>query len=256
MKKYYSQRVKILGYILPIMIFTISCGNNEKLYFEDNDKIEDIKINTRNQVKEYLETIYPKFQDSINKNSGFLGWRNVRDYLSLGKETMGERTSKVWYSVYDSIQVRNIVYENIEEGAILLDRDFDNIDVDYISAKEEVTLYSHKIGLSVIAFMFEEVIESLAKLLFGSVFAALGVFCFVFYKFSFGGWIRWSQKRRDKVSDIGNKIFRWGTIIIFISFFVVNWIIGDFTENQLKAKIENNILNKVDEQITKNLSYE
>lgn len=243
-----------LSFFILIPIFLFSCSDDEQTINEKKQAITEIAINqTQNQVHEYLSITYNNFNDSISKNSGFLGWRNVRDYFSLGKETMKQKTTRVWYSVYDSIQVTNMVKNNLEDAYISLDKDPSKISVNYISGKNEIGLYSHKIGLSLIANIFEHLLEWLAKLIGSSIIAFLVVFSYVFYMFSYGGWIRWSKKRHEKVDNIGKIALKWGGYLGILIIIISMFFSGDLTENQLKNKIETNILEQVESQIINNL---
>lgn len=243
-----------LSFFILILVFLFSCSDDEQTTNESEQAITEITINqTENQVHEYLSITYNSFNDSINKNSGFLGWRNLRDYFSLGKETMKEKSTRVWFSVYDSIQVTNMVKNNLEDAYISLDKDPNKINVNYISGKNEIGLYSHKIGLSLIANIFEHLLEWLAELIGSIIIAYLVVFCYVFYMFTWGGWIRWSKQRHGKVNNIGEIALKWGGYLGIIIIIISMFFNGDLTENQLKDKIETNILEQVECQIIKNL---
>ena len=127
------------------------------------------------------------------------------------------------------------------------------INVNYITGKNEIGLYSHKIGLSLIANIFEHLLEWLAEFIGSIIIACLVVFCYVFYMFSWGGWIRWSKQRHEKVDNIGKVAIKWGGYLGIIIIIISMFFSGDLTENQLKDKIETNILEQVESQIRNNL---
>ncbi len=243
-----------LSFFILLTIFLSSCSDEEQTIDNSKETISQITINqTQNEVNEYLSITYDSFNDSINQNSGFLGWRNVRDYFSLGKETMKEKSTRVWYSVYDSIKVTNMVKKNLEEAYISLDKDPNQINVNYISGKEEIGLYSHKIGLSIIANIFEYLLEWLAELIGSIIIAYIVVFSYVFYMFTWGGWIRWSKQRHEKVNNTGALALKCGGYLGILLIVLSMFFSEDLTENQLKKKIETNILEQVENQIKNNL---
>jgi hypothetical protein len=243
-----------LSFYILLTFFLFSCSDEEQTIDNSKDTITQITINqTQNEVHEYLSITYNSFNDSVNKNSGFLGWRNVRDYFSLGKETMKEKSARVWYSIYDSIKVTNIVKNNLEDAYISLDKDLNQINVNYISAKEEIGLYSHKIGLSIIANIFEHLLEWLAEFIGSIIISFIVVLIYLFYQFGPGGWIRWSKKRHEKVDNLVITVLRWSGNLCIVIIIISMFYRGDLTENQLKEKIQTNILEQVESQIRNNL---
>jgi len=206
-----------------------------------------------NDIDNYLENSYKQFNDSINLNSGFLGWKNIRDNVGLGDESMKEKSERIWLSVYDSTQLTTIARTHLESACIALGHNPAEIELKTISGEKQIGIYAYKIGLSVIGLILEEFFQFLLNLFAGMTFVAFVVFVYISYMFSYGGWIRWSRKRRQKVDDFKQKIVTWTRRVVIVSFIALTWYNGDLTENQIKRKIKSEIINETTIQVKNNL---
>jgi len=248
------KRIEKIVFIISLLtVFSCSEEKKEETSYEDT-VIESTIISSQNDVQEYLDITYKKFKDTIDAKSGFLGYKNIRDYLSLGKETMNEKTKRVWFSIYDSKKVTSIIESHLEEAYIAIDKKkLNQIEIKEITGEKQVELYAHKVSLSMLGLIIEEILEFFISLFAGMTFVAITVFLYVTYQFSIGGWIRWSTKRYEKVHNLIGSVTSWTSRIVFVIFIIVSFYNGDLTENQLKNKIEQDILNEVEMVIKDNL---
>lgn len=227
--------------LLSILFLIVSCSKS------GNDVIEPKynKAEIDQIIDEHLENTIQVFQDSMDAKKGFLGWRNIRDYIGLGKETFTDRTIATWNKVYDYEELETIIEINL-----LTD---DRVNLELTNSNSQIGQYIHKISLSFFVLVLEGLFESLLSLFFGFTFGAVVAFVYVFYKFAYGGWIRWSKNRRSRLSKI---LSTTGTIASFTAVIVViisGIINGDYSDKALTNKIKADIQKEISAQIEKNI---
>ncbi|MTI30102.1 hypothetical protein [Xanthovirga aplysinae] len=215
--------------------------------------IENTLESASTDVEIYIDQVYTHYKDTLDAQSGFFGLNNLKDYISFGEESMKEKSSRFWMAVYDSTTVKKMAYKHLEEAYIALDKDPAQIKLEITSGNDQIAIYAHKIALSLPILIVEEFFELLLSIFFGSSFLSIVVSVYVFYQFSFGPWINWSKKRREKVDNLGKKAQRWGIRLGFIIFLLISWYTGDLTEKGIKYKITNTLTKEISEQVKKNL---
>lgn len=242
----------VICFLCFISVPTDTCSAQKKQAYTDM-VIESTMQLVENDIDNYLESSYNQFNDSINSNSGFLGWKNIRDNVGLGDESMKEKSERIWLSVYDSTQVTTIARSHLESACIALGHNPAEIELKTITGEKQIGIYAYKIGLSFIGLILEEFFEFLLNLFAGMTIVAFVVFVYISYMFSCGGWIRWSRKRRQKVADFKQKIATWTRRVVIVSFIALTWYNGDLTGNQIKRKIKSELINEVAIQVENNL---
>ena len=184
-----SRHDKFIKYfIICFLCFvSISMGtcSAKKTQAYTNMVIESTMQLVENDVDNYLENSYKLFNDSINLNSGLLGWKNIRDNVGLGDESMKEKSERIWLTVYDSTQVTTIARSHLESACIALGHNPAEIELKTITGEKQIGIYAYKIGLSFIGLILEEFFEFLLNLFAGMTIVAFVVFVYISYMFSF-----------------------------------------------------------------------
>ncbi|UZR97312.1 hypothetical protein [Chondrinema litorale] len=239
--------------LILVLFNSISCFCQAILYqdsvYKDNVKKNTIQLSSRD-INSYLDLTYTAFNDSIEATSGFLGWRNVRDYLWLGEESMLEKSTRIWLAIYDSAQVNKIVQTHLEAAFIALEKEPSKIQIAGISGEKQVKIYAHRVGISFLSFLAEEALEFIV----GAILVSISLFLYISYQFKVGGWKRWSKQRRKRVSSLKAKILKRTSGAFFLGFLIFTFFKGDPAENQLKHTIENDIFKEAEKQIIDNLN--
>lgn len=232
---------KNLFLLFFLLFLTVSCSkSDEEVLTPKYNKTEIDKI-----VDEHLENTITVFQDSMDSKSGFLGWRNIRDYVGLGDESFRERTSETWAKVYHNKQLER----EIEQSLVTQKP----IDIELNNAEEHIGQYIHKISLSFVILIAEGFFDLLLDIFFGYTFAAVVVFIFVFYQFSYGGWKRMSKPRSERINNIGLKAGRWATYTALFVSIIIGIYSGDYSNDALAEKIKSDIKNDISMQIESKL---
>lgn len=224
--------------LLIILILLLgSCSQSDKEIKPSNyNKAEIDKI-----VNEHLENTIIVFQDSMDSKSGFLGWRNIRDYIGLGEENFRERTLRTWSNVYDNKDLERKIEENLITKKL--------IDIELSKADEHIGQYIHKISLSVFVLVLEGLFELLLVVFFDFVFVASAVYLFFLYQFTYGGWKRISKKRNDRASSIADKVGKYCAYLAIVVTIIIGIFSGDYSNNALTKKIKSDIQNDISAQI-------
>lgn len=229
--------IKKFYLFIALILLTVSCSQTEKEISQPKyNKVEIEQI-----VDEHLENTIRVFQDSMDSKKGFLGWRNIRDYVGLGNENFRERTLATWDKVYDNEKLESIIEENLVTQ--------NRVDLELDKGNKHIGQYIHKISLSFIVLVLEGLFEFLLSLFFGYTFAATVAFIFVFYQFSYGGWKRWSKPRRGRfwnIISITGKIASFTALIVTI---IIGFYGGDYSNDALTKKIKTDIQNEISAQI-------
>ena len=239
--------------IILILLISIQCFSQGIVYKDALYKELVIKNTiqlSEKDIHNYLDTTYNAFNDSIDATSGLLGWKNIRDYFLFGEETMQEKSKRIWFAVYDSSRITEIVKSHLQDAYIALNKDTTSLLLSSISGQKQINIYAHRVGISLLSLIVEEAIE----ILLGATVVSIGLFLYVFFQFNIGGWERWSKKRRKKVNKIRGKILKRtsGAFFLIVLFFTL--IKGDPAENQLKKQVEKGILIEAKKQIVENLN--
>lgn len=237
MKKYL---LKLFTIILMIVSF-LSCSNSDKeLKTLKYNKEEISKI-----VDEHLDITLSTFQDSMDAKKGILGYKNIRDYIGLGEENFQDRVLSTWNQVYDNDALEKKIELNLISEK--------PVDIKLSKADEHIGQYIHKISLSFAILIAEGFFDFLLDIFFGYTFAAVAVFIFVFYQFSYGGWKRMSKGRNARINNIALKTGRWATYTAFFVSIIIGIYSGDYSNDALREKIKNDIKNDITLQIEINI---
>lgn len=228
---------KIFFFSLTILLLLVSCSQTDKELPRPNyNKSEIDQI-----IDEHLENSLVVFQDSIDSKSGFLGWRNIRDYVGLGSEDFSERTLATWYKVYDNKSLEYKIQENLVSEK--------SVEIEINKADEHISQYIHKISLSFTLLIIEGVFEFLLTLFFGQALVAVASSIFIWYQFTHNGWINWSKPRRNKLEEmvaITSKIVPISIVLLTVLFGLIS---GNFSDTVLSEKIKSDIKNDISAQI-------
>lgn len=228
-------------FLLIIIILLIGCSQSETEIIKHKYNKEEID----QIVDEHLENTIKVFRDSMNAKKGFLGWKNIRDYIGLGNKNFRERTILTWEKIYENEKLE----KKIEENLVTKNR----IDLKLGKSNEYIGQYIHKISLSFIVLILEGLFEFLLSLFFGYTFATIVAYTFIIYQFSYGGWKKWSIPRRNRLSNIisiSGKIASFAAIIIVL---IIGFYSGDYSNDKLSERIKTNIKNEISAQIEKKL---
>ncbi len=180
--------------VITILISTfLSCSNSDKDFQQTKyNKDEISKI-----VNDHLDITISTFQDSMDAKKGFLGWKNIRDYVGLGEEGFQDRTLRTWNKVYDNKALEKKIEDNLKTEQ--------SVNIELNKADKQISQYIHKISLSFAVLIGEGFFDFLLDIFFGFTFAAVEVFAYVTYQFSYGKWKRISKKRSERVESIDLK---------------------------------------------------
>lgn len=232
---------KKLYLIISVILLTTSCSQSKK----DIPEPKYNKVEIGQIIDDHLSNTIQVFQDSMDVKKGFLGWRNIRDYVGLGDETFRDRTLRTWSNIYD--------YEALEKKIELNLKTSKPIKIQLNKANEQIGQYIHKISLSFVILIAEGFFDFLLDIFFGFTFAAVVVFFFVFYQFSYGGWKRMSKPRNERINSLGVKAGRWATYTAFFISIIIGLYSGDYSNDALREKIKNDIKNEISAQIEKKI---
>lgn len=83
-------------FILCCYLMT-NCSSDDDI---SNSTLTDDNLNET--VNIYVNSAVDEFSVKIEDKSGFLGWKNFRDYFGLGNEGFKERIHQTWGDVYDN----------------------------------------------------------------------------------------------------------------------------------------------------------
>lgn len=215
----------------------LSCSEQKEEVVTSNYNKEEIEI----VIDNYLDSKLNTFQDSMDSKKGFLGYKNIRDYFSLGRKDFEQRTISTWNSIYREDELEELINKDLESKNPVL--------INLESTDNHIEQYVHKVGISTLVLIGEGFFEWLLVLFLGFWIPALVIWIYVFYKFSFGIWIRMSKKRDEMLDNLWLKIAKIIPPIVFVIFLIVGFATGDFSDNALKDKIKQDIKNDVITQI-------
>jgi len=222
-------------------LLTVSCSQSEKPILEKKYNKEEIDKIT----DEHLTNTIQIFQDSMDSKKGFLGWRNIRDYVGLGDENFRERTLRTWYNVYDNEKLEQKLENNLVTQI--------PVDIELDKSEQYIGQYIHKISLSFVVLIFEGLFELLLSLFLGYTFVAVVGFVFVTYMFSYGGWKNWSPKRENRAMNLISKTLKIASFVAIIVTIILGFYGGDYSNQALAEKIKSDIKSEIFMQIEEKL---
>jgi len=156
-------------FFIVLLLIICACNNIKENEFEkiELDELQTIASHfSRDEIKNYTNQSFQKLLDSIDNNSGFFGFKNIRDYANLGDEKMHEKVNRIWYGIYDIDSISKIANSNIHALKIEKQKLNNPLNVT-IKRNNIIEIYSHKVGLSFGLLLIEIIISaSLASWLF------------------------------------------------------------------------------------------
>jgi hypothetical protein len=229
--------IKKFFLLFAVILLIASCSQTEKE--QTTPKYNKAEIDQI--VDEHLENTITVFRDSMNAKKGFLGWRNIRDYVGLGNQNFRDRTLATWGNVYDNKELES----KIEQNLVAENR----VDLQLGKSDEHIGQYIHKISLSTFVLILEGLFELLLILVFDYVFVAVAVYLFFLYQFTYGGWKRMSKKRNDEALSLADKVGKYTTYLAILVTIIIGVYSGDFSNDALSDKIKIDIQNEISAQI-------
>ncbi|MDC1107371.1 hypothetical protein OAT16_11725 [Prolixibacteraceae bacterium] len=236
--------------ILLLLFLVVGCETKES---EKERIFNDTETLIMSDAGDYIDKAYTQLNDSLERNGGFLGWRNIRDYYEMGDKKMQRRVKRIWFHYYKPRMVTKIIKHNLEDAFVSVGQDKVRIRVEKIDSQPVIDIYSHKIAISGIFLVLEEVVEFLVTLGVASLLVPLIVFLYVTYQFKYGGWKRWSNKRRKRVDAFSAKVWKWSKRVAAVSFIVAMFFCDDWAHLHMKAEIKREMMVEIHKQIDHNL---
>lgn len=230
-----------LFFILGLTLSILSCSAPEKKNIESNYNKKYIEI----VVDSYLESKLSTFQDSMDSKKGILGYKNIIDYFSLGREDFEQRTLTTWNEIYDKEELEELINRDLKSKTPII--------IELKNTDNHIKQYIHKVGISTLVLIGEGFFEWLFVLVLGYWIPALVIWIYVFYKFTFGVWKRMSGRRSEMLDNMWLNIAKYISPAVFVIFLTVSFISGDFSDTKLKNKIkvdiQNDIITQIDNKI-------
>lgn len=218
--------------LLFFLILLFSCSKKEIQPLSEkitlNESIEVSRAFLKNNLREYNEKCFTELIKTIDDKSGFLGWRNIRDYFGFGEEELGKKIIRDWENIYDNEHANDLYKINLNELLSGTRLNKNNYIFKIPKNNNIIQLYAHKIGLSAGLLIIELIIESflLYWIVYGIAF---------FLAFTIG------IKTKKKISKSGCLV----SLIIGISVILGNivfYITEDYSQEKLKQNlIKNNV---------------
>ena len=224
---YKNNRMKKFIIILVSIIVTSCSSDTPKIgihrYLDEN--VEVASHFAKKDVYEYTKEKMIILKDSLDNSSGFLGWRNIRDYVHLGDETMKEKVNRIWKGIYKVKDISNLVNEHINglaSGTTLISKKF-YVELEY---NNYIGNYSHKIGLSFGIMILEFIIDAFVAYWMAFVIGFIIAFVLALFGVPF---------------NISSTFI----IILTVITFIVSFIISLKTERLSQEKLIKHIAEKI-----------
>lgn len=209
---------------------------------------------TSSEIENYMESSISELEVRLDKESGFLGWKDIRDLLGYDSTPMEKRVKKEWRKVYKPRITEKILKKNLEKMYILKGANPKEITVKKRQRyNEAVGQYAYRTVIGWFGEFILEFAEFITTLTFGSLTISILVFLYTFYQFSIGGWIRWSKRRKAKVDSIGEKIQVYSKWVIAAAFLIYSLLNENPSSIRLRAKVIDDIQQEIIEQIDINV---
>ncbi|MBE7693698.1 hypothetical protein G1K75_12500 [Tenacibaculum finnmarkense] len=206
-----------------------------------NESIEVSKAFLKRDLISYNEKCFSELIEKIDKESGFLGWRNIRDYFGMGSQSYSEKITVVWNEIYDNNYVNNLYITNISELTSGTRLNYNDYIIQIPKDNQVIKLYSHKIGLSTGLLIIELIIESF--ILYWLAYGIAFVISFII-----------ASTTGNDASQSGCFIFIIVGIVTIIGMLIFYYT-EDYSQEKLKEKlIEKNVeivLEKTNNSYTK-----
>ncbi|QZT38268.1 hypothetical protein K5X82_05035 [Halosquirtibacter xylanolyticus] len=239
-------------YLMILLFASLILGCNEP-----QNKRERVFGDTETLIMadagDYIDKAYTQLNDSLERNAGFLGWRNIRDYYEMGDKKMQRRVKRIWFHFYKPRVVTRIIKHNLEDAFVSVGKDKLRVKVKKIDSQPVMDIYSHKIAISGIFLILEEIAEFILKLGIASLMVPLIVFLYVTFQFKYGGWKRWSNKRRKRVDEFSTKVWKWSKRVAGVSFIVGMLFCDNWAHMHMKAEIKREMMGQIHKQIDLNI---
>ncbi|QZE15900.1 hypothetical protein K4L44_08730 [Halosquirtibacter laminarini] len=239
--------------LLMLLSFSVLSCKEQGQSRDKNIIIEDTQQIIYTDTKAYIHTAYTHLTDSLDRESGFLGWKNIRDYFQLDEVSMQSKVEKIWFHFYDPKVVKKITKSNLEDALIAKGARKHRVRIHKIDTKPIIHIYAHKIVVSGVFMIIEEIVEYVMAYGIAVFFIFIIISAYVFYQFTLGGWIRWSKKRHAKVDSMTQNIWTWSRRVFGIVFFIGMLYMGDTANTQTEKYITNKILKQVETQVAYHL---
>lgn len=241
-----------------LCIFLLVSGFNNAMYAKktkiasDDTIIENTILLSTQESMNYIETCYSIFSKEMDAQSGFLAWKDMRDYFNLGEESFKNRSYRTWNSIYASDSLKKIIYNNVKIAYISLGKNHNRIKINLDNTNKAIGIYPLKILLGIGVFMIEELSEILLTTILSFILINIIVSSFVRYKFMFGIWKKWSKKRKNTVAKKIKRIKSFSAFISFLVFFLLPIVFSNIENTAIKEKIKNTFKTEVKIQIHNN----
>lgn len=245
-------RQKVIILILCTVIFNFTTQAKKK-HISRHQIIENTSLIIEQETSNYIDQSYKAFSEEIDKESGFLSWKNYRDYCGLGNESLKNKSVRIWNTIYKSSIIEEIIYLNLEESYIFLGENPAKITINLKKTKDIINIYPQKILLGVGIFVIEEALELALSTILSFILISIIVNTFIKYKFKFGIWKRWSKKRRDKIEKKTKRLKFIAGTLSFIVFFFLTALFSMNENDAMKFEIKKKFLEEIRIQIDNNL---